>query len=373
MIKFADIHLFQPTAATDWIFVLIGDDAGHVGLGECSLSGLTPQVIASARGIAAQLVGFAQPEALTDLSSNDAAGAVAAAALAGVNQALCDLGARRAGRPLASQLGRAVRDKLSFYANINRGIADRSAYGFALAAQSAMAANVQAVKIAPFDAVTPATCADGCARQLISVGLDRIAAVREALGAIPLMVDCHWRFDFETAKNVIQQVAEFELEWFECPVPETEQNLDQLRTLRSQANDRGMKLAGGERVWALDQVDAFLGREAYDVIMPDVKYTQSLSTFIAMGETIQEAGVQFSPHNPTGPIAHAMTMEICSLFENTGLIEYQHGETPLFDSIVGHALPSITSGSAYLDPARTGLGLSLNLQSDVRGEIVAAR
>lgn len=355
------------------MFVTIGDDAGHIGLGECSFSGLTPEVIASARKIAAQLVGVGQHDALTRLSSNEAANAVAAAALAGVHQALCDLGARQVGHPLASQLGRIARDQLSFYANINRGIADRSPNGFALAAQSAMAANVQAVKIAPFDAITPAMCADGSARNLISLGFDRIAAVRETLGAIPLMVDCHWRFDVETARNVIRQVAKFGIEWFECPIPETAKNLNHLRTLRSEANHRGMKLAGGERVWALDQVQAFLKREAYDVIMPDVKYTQSLSTFIAMGRTIQDAGTQFSPHNPTGPIAHAMTMEVCSLFENTGLIEYQHGETPLFDKIVSHGLPPIISGSANLDPSRKGLGLSLNLPTDIRSDLVAAR
>ncbi len=373
LIKYLEVRLFQPTPATDWIFVVIGDDEGNIGLGECSFSGSTPEVIGTAKNIVARLTRLDVAEAIAEITTRRAADAVTAAALAGVNQALCDLAARRAGHSLASQLGRPLRDELSFYANINRGIADRTARGFAMAARGALAAKVQAVKIAPFDGVTPVKCADASARELVAAGLNRIAAVKDALGPIPLMVDCHWRFDLQTATDVIKQVAEFDLEWFECPVPETGENLEHLRALRKHANDSGMKLAGGERVWALDQVEAFLDHEAYDVIMPDVKYTQSLSTFIAMGQTIQDAGVQFSPHNPTGPIAHAMTMEVCSLFENTGLIEYQHGETPLFDSIVNHTLPCIRSGSAKLDSDRTGLGLSLTLSSDIRDDHVAAR
>lgn len=373
MIKLWKVQVFRPTPATEWIFIRLVDETGAVGLGECSCSGATAEVVASVEGILKRLVNAREPSDLLIATLSKPAGAVNAAASAGVNQALTDLLARRQGTPLADYLERPARNTLAFYANINRSIVERTPAAFRAAAVEALANNVQAVKIAPFDAVTPAACRAGTANDLIALGLDRIAAVRDALGSIPLMVDCHWRFDVATARDLIRRVREFDLEWLECPIPETAETLASLSALRREANAMGMKLAGGERVWRLDQVHEFLEHDAYDVIMPDVKYTGSLTTFIDMGRAIQSAGTEFSPHNPTGPIAHAMTLEACALFEHTGRIEYQHGETPLFDSIVGFGLPPITNGSATLDPNRHGLGLSLHLPSlDAREHLAAA-
>jgi galactonate dehydratase len=361
LIKISEVRVFQPTTKTDWIFIRLVDEDGFIGLGECSYSGSTTMVVAAAERMLTRLANARDQLGTHKREAPKPASAVEAAASAGIDQALTDLLARRNGVALARLLGQPKRDRLSFYANINRSIVERTPAAFRAAAVEALSHNVQAVKIAPFDAVTPAACLAGSADDLISLGFDRIAAVKDALGSIPLMVDCHWRFDVRTAASVIDRVRPFDLAWLECPVPETTETLTELRALRRRANDAGMKLAGGERAWKLEEVDAFLANDAYDVIMPDVKYTGSLATFIAMGRAIQAAGIEFSPHNPTGPIAHAMTLEACALFEHTGRIEYQHGETSLFDSIVDFGLPTITNGSATLNPNRHGLGLSLHL------------
>lgn len=360
MIKSAQFFSFYPTDRTEWRFVHIVDDADLDGWGECSFQGAGEALSLCLRRRLGTLhqSGLSPEQMLGEAPAPDSP--YDAAAAAGINQALCDLVSRRQGTSVAALLGGQKREQIPLYANVNRGIADRSAEGFAAAARAAKSKGAIAVKIAPFDGVTPRECEKGLAHQSIAEGLERVAAVRDALGPLPLLIDCHWRFDPATGKRLVADLARFAPDWVECPVPETPDLFREIHEIRREANARQIRLAGGENVWSLAEVDAFLDADLYDVMMPDVKYTASLRTMLAMAETIRRAGVEFSPHNPTGPIAHAMSIEICAAVEQSGLLEYQHGETPLFDSIVGHALPPIEAGAVRPDPARQGLGLSLS-------------
>lgn len=361
MIDHVVARLFRPTPRTEWIFVSVTDAAGHIGLGECSMPNASRDVLAH---LERRFAGLRGKRVSSDLLLSDAPeprSLAEAAAAAGLNQALHDLLARREGIALAGLLGGQKRDAIHLYANINRQIVERTPENFAAAARDAVEQGALAIKIAPFDDVTPRKAQLGEADVAILLGFERIAAVREAIGTRPLMVDCHWRFDIRTAHDVIEAASRFDLHWIECPIAETPETLDDLRALRQRANALNIRLAGGEHAWRREQIDAFLAAEAYDVLMPDVKYTASLSAFLEMARAVLAAGVELSPHNPTGPVAHAMSIEVSSVLEHQGLLEYQHGETPFFDSIVDHRLPPVVAGVVKPDPERRGIGLSLNL------------
>ena len=62
-----------------------------------------------------------------------------AQAIAGVDQALWDLAAKRAGVPVATMLGDAAPQSIPLYANINRAVTDRRPEGFAEVARRACA------------------------------------------------------------------------------------------------------------------------------------------------------------------------------------------------------------------------------------------
>ena len=132
----------QVTPRTTWVFARATGDDGTAGWGEGTLEGRSDEVRAAI-------------EALDGKLGSIPADLVKAAAYSAVEQALWDLKARTEERPLVELLGGAKRRRVALYANINRGTIDRSPAGFAVRAAEAAALGFGAIKIAPFDEVTP--------------------------------------------------------------------------------------------------------------------------------------------------------------------------------------------------------------------------
>ena len=130
-----------------------------------------------------------------------------------INQAVND------GVSLTEALGGEPQPSVPLYANINRGLfgTPRTPADFARAAERAVREGFRAVKCAPFDEMRPGDDV-GRARP----GIRRVAAVRDAIGAdVTLLVDCHSRFDVESAVVVAEELAGLGCGWFEEPVQPT--------------------------------------------------------------------------------------------------------------------------------------------------------
>ena len=130
----------------------------------------------------------------------------------------------KAGISLTEALGGEPLDSVPLYANINRGLfaTQRMPADFAKAAEQAVREGFRAVKCAPFDEVSPDGGPDEAVR-LARPGIRRAAAVRDAIGPdVTFLVDCHSRFDIESAVIVAEDLAELDISWFEEPVQPTE-------------------------------------------------------------------------------------------------------------------------------------------------------
>ncbi|MBL8382903.1 MAG: mandelate racemase/muconate lactonizing enzyme family protein [Burkholderiales bacterium] len=345
---------------TRWLFVSLEDADGRVGWGEATLQGAETAVAAALAGMADAVVR-ASPERPDAFAASIAPQALAeAAAASAVDQALWDLRARQTGMPLAAALGGARRDRLPVYANINRRTLVRTPEGFAASARDALAAGFRALKIAPFDEVDPARCARGEGGTAMRAGLARIAAVRAAAGpAIRLMVDCHWRFDEATAAALIDAVAGLELHWIECPLPENAANLGAIARLRSRANAGGIRLAGMEQGIGCAAFRPYCEAGAYDVMMPDVKYVGGLAEMLRVAGMLERHGVEMSPHNPSGPVAHMASVHVGAVMNGFDMLELQYDESPLFDALAFGNVPARVAGATAV-PAAPGLGIGLD-------------
>lgn len=354
------VRLLSVDAApgTVWLFVELSLDDGTAGWGEASLNGAEAAVAAVARRLLPELAGTViATDAL--FARLPFATLPEAAVSSAVMQAFRDAGARHAGAPLAECLDTRRRDRVGLYANINRRTRDRAPEGMAASARDAQAAGFDAVKIAPFDEVQPGQPRDEM-RAAMAPGLARIAAVRDVLGPqARLMVDCHWRFDATGAAEMIDAAAPLAPWWIECPVDEAPENIDVIRGLRARANAVGLRLAGLETRIRAEGFQPYLDAGAYDVMMPDVKYAGGPDEMLRLAALFARHGVAFSPHNPTGPICHAQSLHICAALADSDLLEHQFDETPLFDALVGHALPLPCRGVAAPDWTRPGLGIDL--------------
>lgn len=358
------------TPKTHWIFLEVETEQGLRGLGEPTLQGqeaavseavsrLAPFIFALAEASPAALArSFAERPAATELAS--------AAAVAALDQAFWDIEAQRRGVRLAEALGDVRRVSIPVYANINRRTLDRSPAGFARSAREAINAGHSGIKIAPFDEATPEAKRKGELATVIESGLQRIAAARAAIGPQRrLLVDCHWRFDEATTERVIAVAAENKVHWVECPLPETNDNLDALVRLRRRANGLGVLLAGGEHAIGISGFTPFLKSGAYDVVMPDAKYLGSLADMLNLAEMTHNAGVGFSPHNPSGPVGHAVSLHLCAVVAELHCLEMQFDETPLFEALAEEPLQRATAGAIDL-PNGLGLRLSRDVLAQVR-------
>lgn len=343
---------------TLWVFVEIETAEGLKGLGEASLQRQEQAVEQEVARLGRDLVGrpankdalarFPAPKSLPE-----------AAARSAVDLALHDLDAKARGVSLATALGGARRTGVPIYANINRRTVDRGPAGFRESALDAIEAGFSAFKIAPFDEVSREALAGDQSHRCLDAGLERIASVREVIGPDrELMVDCHWRFDEATARAVLTACESLNLHWFECPLPEDDDNLGAIVRLRAFANGIGVRLAGCEMAIGLAGFRAFVEAGAYDVMMPDVKYVGGLAEVLRIADLFEAKGIAFSPHNPSGPICHMASLIVSSVAPGLDRLEMQFDESPLFDDLVSHRLPPIRNGVSDLSEMN-GLGVEL--------------
>ena len=357
-VKNIEIFIVAVTAKTNWIFLRMTSFDGVEGLGEASLAGRESEVTDVFLAAKDNLVGksFDVESVETQLEFDSLPKAAYSSA---VMQCFCDIVARSHSVSLAESLGGVKRSFVEIYANINRRTVDRSPKGFVESALLAQRNGYTAFKLAPFDEVSPGQSRYEMQKSMTN-GLERTQAVFDALGPDSrLMVDCHWRFNFQGAQDLIRASESLNLYWIECPIVEDLASIPNLVLLRHQANTVGVRLAGLEMNVRRSGFQPYLDAGAYDVMMPDVKYAGGPMELLRIADLFKNFDVDFSPHNPTGPICHSASIQICAAAGKTDLLEHQFDETSYFAQLVGGKLPVVSEGAVELTASSKGIDVVL--------------
>lgn len=355
----AELHFVRVTPVTCWSFLRLYTHDGWIGDGEATFFRKENEQ----RSVAERLIPMALREASIEYPSEFAAqhapsDRVEASIICALDQALWNLHAQSKGQPLANVLG-VQRERIPVYANINRRTVSRTPVDFASSAFAAVSEGHKAFKLAPFDEVSNEICSQGDGVKAMQAGLDRIAAVRETVGSeARLMVDCHWRFDEETAAVLNEAAAEYGVYWIETPLPEVEANIPALVRLRKQCNALGIRQAGLETSVGWASLLPYCEAGAYDVVMPDVKYIGGLHELDKTVAGCRELDLQVSPHNPSGPICHAFSLHMSAALTAFDMLELQFDESPLFEELVNSTILPVHNGTTAL-LNENGLGVSL--------------
>lgn len=349
------------SAKTTWIVVSVTLADGTTGWGEATLFGAEEAVLTELGYLAANLVD--RPVRLP----GEALAAVATAhltdarriAVSALEQALTDVMARQGGMPLASFLGGPYRRTVPCYANINRGIADRSPDGFAAQARAAVTQDgYRAVKIAPFDGLHWSKGAPADRRSLLNRGLARIGAVRDAIGPETLLlIDCHARLSPPLAGIVVRETAAQAPYWIEEPMATDAFDPGVRRQVRGDANVRGTRIAGGETLTDVAQAAALLADGTEDAILPDLRWT-GIQVGMAMLRLAVASGVEASLHNPVGPVLDRVSLHVAAALPSFSILERQVRETPLFDALTGMSTTPVDG--ALPVPDRPGIGIEID-------------
>ncbi len=358
----------RATQRTVWLFARLQTDVGLTGLGEASDAfGYANTTRAQANEMQAELQHCAalminrSPLESADYRARgrpraQAGGLVAATAYSAIEQALWDLAGKLLERPVHDLLGGRQRDSLPVYANVNRAAQPRTPAGFAATAAAAVAEGFRAIKLAPFDGFQRAQSAHPESAPAVEAGIACVAAVREAVGAdVELMVDAHSLFDVPLAIAVAERLAPFRLAWYEEPVaPELTRETLEIRRRVEQP------MAGGELLFGSEGFAPLCRERAVDVIMPDVKHCGGIQELLRIAALAELDGVAVAPHNPSGPVSTAASVQACAALPNFRLLELQWGEVPWRRELIAPS-ESFRAGRIAV-PDAPGFGIELDLR-----------
>jgi len=348
-----------------WLFVRLKTDAALIGLGEASDAfGFANTTKQDAARMENEFRGFFQlidGKSPLDVEAyraqglpRAASGLVPATAFSAIEQAMWDLAGKALDVPTYSLFGGRVRNALPVYANINRATTVRTPSGFAATAKAAVKEGFHAIKGAPWDGFPQRGAPPQAIASAVENGIACVAAMREAVGPdVQVMVDCHSFFDTSLAKTVAGRLEPYNLTWYEEPVPpeKVEETVEIHQAIRQQ-------MAAGEILFGVRGFEALCRRQAVNVIMPDVKHCGGLLELTRIAALAAADGLTVAPHNPSGPVSTAASVQICAPMANFKILELQWGEVAWRSEVIDPPERFVQGTIAV--PEQPGFGITLS-------------
>ncbi len=362
-IESMEVFTVQVSARGNWLFVRIKTDKGVTGLGEAShgMPGKADNVpMRQTLAHFFEMIKGESPFAVEQFHKRGraqakAGGRLTATAFSALEQSLWDCAGRALGVPSYELLGGKLYEFLNVYGNLNRatnGVRDPKA--FADNARRVIADGFKYVKGAPFDSVPKLSAPKAEVDAAIENGIKCAEAMREAIGpGNELLIDCHSHFDVPRAIEVAHRMDALKLYWYEEPV-DPEQLEDTI------AIGKGIKqrMSGGEVLFGKEGFSPLCRTRALGVIMPDVKHCGGLLEGRKIAAVAELDNVAVSPHNPSGPVATAASVQLCAGLSNVSLLEFAWGEVPWRAELINPP-EQIVNGKIRV-PDTPGFGIELN-------------
>ncbi len=277
-------------------------------------------------------------------------------ALTGVEIALWDLAGKALGLPIYQLLGGKMRDKIRIYCDTARHDPEDPKVKESL--QWVVDQGFTAAKIDTDYARNPYRW-DGVnwtANNLeIDYMVERVRFVREFFPRkVALGVDGHGRFDLPTAKRLAKEFEQFELAWFEEPVPA--ENVEAMREVRESA---ATPIACGENRYLRHGFRDILEQHAADILQPDLQKCGGLLEGRKIADLAHTYYVPVSPHCVVSPIGTMASCHVCAAVPNFLALEWHWmGNVDLWRNWVQEG-EIIHNGFVAL-PDRPGIGVTMN-------------
>jgi galactonate dehydratase len=283
----------------NWLFVKIFTDEGITGVGEGSG---WPRVIETAVQDYRSILIGEDPRDIDRLwhrlfigsMGHGVLGTVGGGALTAIEMALWDIKGKALGQPVWNLLGGRFRDTVQVYGHAKTPERARELLG----------RGYKAMKVAFTGAVE----------------LDRVAAVREAVGPeVDVMVDAHgpsW-MTTQDAIAVGRALEPLDLLFYEDPV--APENLDALERIRDAVD---IPLAAGERVSTIWGIRPYIERDLVAVIQPDTGRAGGITQMRKMAAMAESHYITMAPHSGSlGPVAEFAALHVMATIPNALMLE----------------------------------------------------
>lgn len=257
-----------------------------------------------------------------------------ASVLAAADQALWDLAARRAGKPLRRLLADDAADRIPAYASgLNPGDGPET-----VDAERARGHRAFKLKI-------------GFAEETDRGNVERIMT---GLGpGERFFVDANQRWDLDRSIHAAHWLAEAGVGWFEEPMP-ADTPAEAWRALKAEAR---LPLAGAENLRGFDDIEAAF--EWLDYVQPDVGKWGGVTDCFQVAQKALAAGKTYCPHWLSGGVGLLHSANLLAAAGGDGLLEIDVNENPLRDHVLAGALRP-EDGHVGLPPG-PGIGVDPDL------------
>ncbi|MEA3335881.1 MAG: enolase C-terminal domain-like protein, partial [Chloroflexota bacterium] len=147
--------------------------------------------------------------------------------------------------------------------------------------------------------------------------------------------------------------ADFEVLWFEEPIPPD--NKEGLAAVRRRID---VSIAAGERLYSRWDFPEFFRLGCADFIQPDVTHVGGLGELRKIAAMAECHHLPICPHNPSGPVANAATLQIAACTPNFYLLETMASDVPHRKEISTEHV-RFQDGMMFV-PEEPGLGIDID-------------
>lgn len=260
-----------------------------------------------------------------------------AQALAGVDIALWDLAARRAGVPIRRLLNSEAGDTITAYAS--------------------------GIHPASLDETVHAMRARGYRSYKLKVGFgieNDKAAVRRLremlLGGESMMLDANQAWEPIAAAEIMPHLAELAPDWMEEPLAADQPWSEWLKLVQCSP----VPLAAGENLRGHAEFDAAIDSGALAVVQPDMCKWGGFSGCVSVARRIVECGLIYCPHFLGAGIGLMASAQLLAAVGGRGKLEVDSNPNPLRE-LLAQPQPAVVDGVMRL-PDTPGLGVEPDLE-----------
>ena len=352
--KITDIKTFVVDCfRTNWSFVKVYTDEGITGVGEATLEYKEKSLVGAVEHIKEALIGKdpRQIEKIYHDTYRDSywrCGPVLMSALSAVEMALWDILGKSLGVPVYQLLGGKVNDKVRIYVN-GWFAGAKTPEQFGEKAKIAVQRGVTAMTWDPFGKSYLEI-----SNKDLDTALRCVAAVREAAGPdVDLLIEGHGRFNVPTGIKIAKELEQFKPMLFEEPVPPD--NLEALKAVRDKSP---VAISAGERLYTLRSFKDLFEMRAADYIQPDISHAGGIMELKKIAAAAEAYYIPFAPHNPSGPVANAATLQLAACCPNFSILEIMYSDVTWRADVTDEKL-EYKDGYITI-PDKPGLGIEIN-------------
>lgn len=352
--KVTDIKTFAVDCfRTNWVFIKVYTDEGTHGVGEATLEYKEKALLGAVEHIKEYLVGKNPFEIEKHWHAiyRDAywrGGAVLMSALSAVECALWDILGKSLNVPVYQLLGGKVNEKARIYVN-GWFAGAKTPKEFGEKAKEAVKRGVTAMKWDPFGKNYLEI-----SNKDLNTALECVGEVRAAVGnEVELLIEGHGRFNIPTGIQIAKELEPFKPKFFEEPVPPD--NLDALKAVRDKSP---VAIAAGERLYTRWDYKRMFDLSAADYIQPDISHAGGIMELKKIAAEAECRYIGFAPHNPSGPVANAATLQLAAACPNFTVLEIMYSDVVWRGDVTDEAL-EYADGCITI-PDKPGLGIEIN-------------